>query len=128
MPSHPDRATGRARRGRTVVVLGLMCGLTTSLGCDTKKDCAAEVDATARDWCYFEQAAKSAEADKLQEAVTAVQQISDPMVKSSAVDKVIFAEPTGLDQAVVQSLCSHVEPPYDDTCLRTWNRPHLWEK
>lgn len=113
---------------RVLRLLALAAGLALTAGCGSKKDCAAEVDATARDWCWFEQASKAAQDDELQEAVTAVQQIQDPMVKSSAVDKVIFADPSGLDQTIVQRLCSQVEPPYDTTCLRTWNRPHLWEK
>lgn len=114
-------------RTRLAMVLGL-AALGPASGCGGQKDCAAEQDDSTRDWCWFEQATGAAKKNSLGDAVTSIQQIQDPMVKSSAIDKVIFAGPDGLDQTTVQNLCNQVEQPYTDTCMRTWNRPHLWEK
>jgi len=126
LPTRPDRkfVDQAARFG---AALGLLA-LAGAWGCNSKKDCTTIADATAKDWCYFEEATSAAEDDELSTAVTAVQQIQDQMVRSAAIDKVIMAGPDGLDQTTVQNLCNQVQRPYADTCMRTWNRPHLWQQ
>ena len=93
----------------------------------SEEKCNAMQDATKKDWCIYELAVKRSEDNDLEGAGRALQNISDPMVRSAATDKVIMQAPDGMDQLTIQNMCASLPNPYQDTCMRTWNRPHLWQ-
>ena len=117
-------------RGCDVTFRLLVCLMAVTVSaCGSKeKDCASLEAGDPRDYCWFDRAAKDAERNDLAAARQSLLEISNLSIKAMATEKVIFAAPDGLDQATVRDLCGQLPQPNSASCLRTYNRPHLWEK
>lgn len=90
------------------------------------RDCAARGDEAKRDWCYYERSAGAAESGQLDAAVADIRAIQAPLVRAYAIDKLVAASPKGLSLALTEELCGTLPAPHQDSCLRSWARPHLW--
>ena len=91
-------------------------------------DCASKPTADERDWCYHAASVEHAKRDELQPALEALNQIQAPMVRTFAVQQLMVAAPKGMTKEQAESLCRSLGGSEADICMRTWSRPHLWEK
>ena len=107
------------------VILALSLGLATLSAC-RPPDCATMPSGSERDGCLHGEASAAAKAGDLEKAYTAVRAIEGPVARAAAIDAVVATAPTQVDGKSVESLCATLPKPFLDTCLTTWNRPHLW--
>jgi hypothetical protein len=86
------------------------------------------VDPAERDLCRFEAVAAAATRGDANGALVQIRAISSPMVRGAALSRAFTLAPEGwpMDEAV--AACASLPPPQDEACMKTWNRPHLWEE
>ena len=89
-------------------------------------DCATLPVGDERDGCLRAQATNAAKAGDLERAYSTIRSIEGPVARAAAIDAVVATAPTQVDGNSVEALCATLPQPFLDTCLKTWNRPHLW--
>jgi hypothetical protein len=92
----------------------------------TNAQCLKEDENQARDSCYFDLVAESAENNDLETCMQEVVMIQDPLLKAAAVRMMISRQPQGMDSITASNLCQQLSDDEAADCLRAWNRPHLW--
>lgn len=107
--------------------LALLSLLSFHTGCG-EQACDEVEDADKRDWCFHEAAIASAEQSRMEEALSALNEIQAPMVKAFATERILTGAASGLSMQQAEAMCRSLPEPYLGNCLRTWSRPHLWTK
>lgn len=114
-----------ARRKKNIWPLCALLFFAPLSGCG-ERDCAQQRDEAKRDWCYYERSAGAAQDGQLDAAVADIRAIQAPLVRAFAIDQLVAAAPRGLSLALAEELCNTLPAPHQDSCLRSWARPHLW--
>ncbi len=78
-----------------------------------------------RDRCFSDRALVAGRAGKVDDAITALREVDDPLLRAAAVDRVM-TEGTQLGTPEAAQLCRLLASPFDRSCADTWSRPHLW--
>lgn len=91
-------------------------------------DCASKATADEQDWCYHASAVEHARRDELQPSLDDLAKIQAPMVRAFAVQELMVAAPRGMSKEQAEGLCRSLASDQSEACMRTWSRPHLWEK
>ena len=99
------------------------------LGCTRPSPECAELDEIGdRDACFYDRAVACAEADDLECATRALDDIHDPTMRSFATEKVMVVAPSGLTPEIAGALCTALDKTAAAACLRNYSRPHLWTR
>ena len=92
----------------------------------TNAQCLKEEETQARDSCYFDLVAESAENNDIQTCMQEVVMIQDPLLRAAAVRMMISRQPQGMDSVTATNLCQQLSDDEAEDCQRAWDRPHLW--
>ena len=96
-------------------------------GCKST-DCPNIAGDDDRDWCYYDRVVAGAAQADLDGALESLQRIQSPMVRAFATARLITAEPPGLTVQHAENLCNQLVDPHKDSCIKSWSRPHLWNR
>lgn len=109
------------------VAIAVVMGLTACTGGPTAEQCDARGSGEDVGWCHYERATTALKAGRPEDALQIAAGIQDPGVRAAALDHLFSQGIAGVDQARAHQLCSSLPEPHRTGCMRTWDRPHLWD-